>query len=221
MKNEALINRLKEVKVIFFDLDGTLIDTECLYFRFWKEAAKLYGYELSDEEALHLRSLDGKIGKEFFKEISGGFLDYDIVRNKRMELMNNYFLTHDIVVKDDVFPLLEKLNKEGKELYIVTANKVEKANKILIDTRLFPYFKGVISAKDVTNGKPAPDVYNYAKSKVNVDSKDIIVFEDSPNGVISASKANLDVVMLVDMSEPKNDEKEYINYLIHSFSEIL
>ena len=40
-----------------FDLDGTLIDTEKLYRKYWPMALKDYGYELSDERALMLRSL--------------------------------------------------------------------------------------------------------------------------------------------------------------------
>ena len=43
---------------VFVDLDGTLIDTEGMYMRFWIEASDFCGYRLSKEEELGLRSLE-------------------------------------------------------------------------------------------------------------------------------------------------------------------
>ena len=54
---------MTEMRTVFFDLDGVLLDTEPLYRRFWKEAANKCAYELSDEEALSLRSLDGTLAR--------------------------------------------------------------------------------------------------------------------------------------------------------------
>ena len=113
---DELKNKIKETKCFFFDLDGTLIDTEKVYFKYWKIASKLYGYELSDEEALNVRSLDGRIGKAFIEEISGGILDYTSVRNKRIEMMNEYFLTHPIEVKPYAIEFLELLRRSNKKI---------------------------------------------------------------------------------------------------------
>ncbi len=44
---EIAKKKIEESSILFFDLDGTLIDTEKLYFRFWKEATKFFGYEIS------------------------------------------------------------------------------------------------------------------------------------------------------------------------------
>ena len=68
----ALIDKFE---VYFFDLDGTLIDTEKLYFRFWKEASKFYGYELSDSEALSFQSLERNEGRRKMKEYSKFYFD--------------------------------------------------------------------------------------------------------------------------------------------------
>ena len=92
---EGIINKINEVDTLFFDLDGTIIDTEPLYFRFWKEASKYYGFELTDEQALSMRSRDRTSAKEFIESISNGQLDYVKTREKRTELMNQYFETHE------------------------------------------------------------------------------------------------------------------------------
>ena len=45
------------VKAVLFDMDGTLIDTEKYYRIFWPMALKQFGYEMTDEQALSMRSL--------------------------------------------------------------------------------------------------------------------------------------------------------------------
>ena len=69
---QVLKDKIEEVDTLFFDLDGTIIDTEPLYFRFWKEAASFYGFEMSDEQALAMRSRDRTSAKEFIESISNG-----------------------------------------------------------------------------------------------------------------------------------------------------
>ena len=49
--------REKMVHTVIFDLDGTLIDTEKYFKVFWRQAAAHFGYEMSEEQALSLRSL--------------------------------------------------------------------------------------------------------------------------------------------------------------------
>nr|MCR5185436.1 HAD family phosphatase [Bacilli bacterium] len=158
---KKLKERIANTDYLFFDLDGTLIDTEPLYQRFWKEASKYYGYELSDEEELTFRSLDAYLGAIKIKEYSHGLLDYDQVKEMRIALMKEYFSNHEIIVKKDAIKFLKTLKEAGKHIFIVTANKVEKANNILLQTKLMPYVEGVISAKDVKRGKPYPDVFLY------------------------------------------------------------
>ena len=217
--NTSLKEIINKCDTIFFDLDGTLIDTEPLYFRFWKEATKFYGRELTDSEALSMRSRDKESAKAFFLEIGNGQLNYDLVKAKRIELMSAYLKDHPIGVKEGVLEYLTKLNKQGKSLYIVTANTVEKACKIHESVGLTHLFKGVISAKDVARGKPFPDVYLKACEVVNKKPEQVIVFEDSPNGLMSSYSAGCFTVMVEDMSKYNNEE--YVDAYISSFNELL
>lgn len=222
MKND--IERLKRIidnkEDFFFDLDGTLIDTEKLYFKFWKEASKFYGYELKDEEALSMRSLEEKSAIELFDKYSNGVLDYKITKLKRIELMNEYFINHPIEIKEGAKEFLLLLKKKNKKIYIVTANAIEKANKIIGEIGFINLIDGVISAKNVNRGKPYPDVYLYAVKKTNTNSNEAIVFEDSPNGLLSSSRAGLYTVMIEDMS--KYDESmDYVDSYISSFIDLI
>ena len=220
-KNIDLIkSKIKKVDTIFFDLDGVLIDTEKLYFRFWKEAASFYGYELSDEDALAMRSRDPIDAKEFFKTISNGLLDYDLVRAKRVELMDAYLLEHPIELKPFAIETLEKLKNDKKKLYIVTANKVDKATKICDFLHINEYFVAIISAKDAPRGKPFPYVYIEACKQVDKEPKDVLVFEDSPNGLKASHDAGCFTVMVEDLT-PYDENMGCADGVISSLEEII
>lgn len=220
-KNVELIKqKLNEADVIFFDLDGTLIDTEHLYFRFWKEACAFFGYEMSDEEALSMRSRDSQSGMEYLDKISKGKLDYYRVKEKRIELMSLFLKTHPIKMKDGARELLRKLRKENKKLYVVTANTVEKATRIITSLRLQIYFEKVISAKDVKRGKPFPDVYIEGAKSIGVNPKDIVVFEDSPNGLKSSYSAGCFTIMAEDLT-PYTEDMDYVDGAVSSLEELL
>ena len=212
--------KIEESKILFFDLDGTLIDTEKLYFRFWKEASKFYGNELSDEEALNFRSRDPKSAAEYLKEIGKADLDYSKTKEKRIELMNEYFLTHPIEIKEGAIELLSKYKKEDKRIYIVTANKVEKAEKIIRSLNFMNLIDGIISAKDVQRGKPYPDVYLKACEVVGASPKDVVVFEDSPNGLLSSYRAGCFTLMVEDLT-PCTEDMNYVDASVNSLRELM
>ena len=212
--------KIEESKILFFDLDGTLIDTEKLYFRFWKEAARFYGYELRDEDALSLRSTERNSGFSLFMEISDGKLNYDMVREKRIELMDEYFRNNPYEIKDGTIELLTKYKKENKRIYIVTANAVEKAERIMKTCGFFDLIDGIISAKDVKRGKPFPDVYLKACEVVGASPSEVVTFEDSPNGLLSSYRSGCFTLMVEDLT-PYDESMNYVDAAVSSLRELL
>lgn len=210
---------LDRFDIFFFDLDGVLINTEPLYFRFWKEASLFYGHEMSDEEALNMRSLDPVLGQEFFDSFHKD-LNYKTVREKRKELMYKYLENHPIDLKEGAIEVLTYLRKNNKHVYIVTANKKDKATRIMKEVGLFDLADDIISAKDAKRGKPFPYVYLDACKFVNKKPEEVIVFEDSPNGLKSSHGAGCFTVMVEDMSLYSKD-MDYVDLVIHSLNELL
>lgn len=78
----------KKIKAVIFDMDGTLIDTEKYYRMFWPKALAHFGYEMTDEQALTMRSLGQPYAPQHLKEMfRDPDLDYTAIRNYRKQIM--------------------------------------------------------------------------------------------------------------------------------------
>ena len=74
------------IKAVIFDMDGTLIDTEKYYRIFWPKALAHFGYEMSDEQALSMRSLGQPYAPQHLKDMfKDSDLDYAAIRRYRKE----------------------------------------------------------------------------------------------------------------------------------------
>lgn len=190
---------------IIFDLDGTLIDTEKLYRKYWPMALADYGYELSDERALMLRSLGRPFAPAQFKEWYGQDFDYDLVRKRRKEYVEGHIEKHGVELRPGVIELLDYLKEKNITTAIATATDLERTTKYLEMTGINGRFEQIICATMVKRGKPAPDIYEYVCSKLNALPSDCYAVEDAPNGVKSAYTAGLNVIFVPDQA-PSDEE---------------
>ncbi len=193
---------MEQIEAVLFDMDGTLIDTEGYYRIFWPRALAEFGYQMTDEQALSMRSLGRPFAPARLREWFGEELDYFAVREKRKELMEEALVRDGIKVKPGAEALLAFLRERGITAAVVTATDRERADRYLAQTGLAPYFDRVVSAVQVRQGKPAPDIYLYACEELGVRPEVCVAVEDSPNGILSAHRAGCRVIMVPDQTEP-------------------
>lgn len=189
-------------KAVLFDMDGTLTDTEKYYQKAWPESLAHFGYEMSAEKPLILRSLGRPYALEQFKEWYGDDFDYWEVRNYRKQLVEGILKKTGIPLKPGAKEILKWLRDNGVFVALVTANDKDRAERYTKKIGLFEYFDAIVCADMVEYGKPAPDIYAYACRELNVNPKDTLAVEDSPNGCMSAYGAGCNVVMVPDLTEP-------------------
>lgn len=205
---------------VIFDLDGTLIDTEKYYRIFWPKALAEFGYTLTDEQALSLRSLGRPFAPALFKEWFGEDFDYVKVRQRRKDMMEEYFNREGIRKKPGAEALLSELREKKITAAIATASDLERTERYLKRVGLLNYFDKLISATQVAEGKPAPDIYLYACSELGLSPEQCIAVEDSPNGVLSAYGAGLRVIMVPDQTRPDKELEKYLYACVDSLADI-
>lgn len=201
---------LQDIKVFIFDLDGLLLDTEMVYNKCWREAIQYCGYNLTYENALELRSLDSNLAKDFLIKLFGSDFDYLKVKQKRNELMKQYFAQNGINAKKGAKELLAYCKENNYTIAIASASDktqiYEKLNIAGIDTK----FDFIVSTKSLERGKPYPDIYIHTCMQLKVEPKEVLVFEDSPNGVKAAYDAGCNVIMIPDLTKPTIDIEKMI-----------
>lgn len=86
-----------------------------------------------------------------------------------------------------------------------TAFKVKSSENGL----LFDLFDGnIVCGDEVSNGKPAPDLFLAAASRLGMDPKDCLVFEDAPSGVEAAVNAGMQVIWIPDVNLDRDEKHE-------------
>ncbi|MGP1404214.1 MAG: HAD family hydrolase [Catonella sp.] len=197
-------------KAVLFDMDGLIIDTEKHYQKAWIQAAKELGFNMTVKEQLYLRSCTKKYAEPIMQKFFGPDFDYDKVRNRRKEIMDEDLKKFGIEKKPYVDEILDFLKEEGIKRALVTATHETKAREYLKEIELEEKFDKVICADMVENGKPDPDIYLFACEKIGEKPSDCLALEDSPNGVRSAYSAGVDVIMVPDLSEPDEELNKII-----------
>ncbi|MCR5420453.1 MAG: HAD family phosphatase [Lachnospiraceae bacterium] len=207
-------------KTLFFDLDGVLLDTEPLYRRFWMEAIVKCGYDMREEEALALRSLDASLSRAWFEKRYGSDI-YDTVRNTRKQLMEAYRDEHKIEAKAGAAELLKEMEEKKIRYFIVTASPLSRVERYKKDAGLLIDPALVISTKMIARGKPYPDVYLEAQRIANCAPGDSVAIEDSPNGIRSAKAAGCITVMIPDLTQPTAEDLQYCDKILKDLSEVI
>lgn len=209
------------MRAVIFDMDGILIDTERWLNKYWCQAALEAGFAMKPEHALAIRSLDGKLTEPYLQSIFGEEFDYQAIRNHRRELFNAHIEKYGVDKKPGVDEILDYLKEKGIKAAVATATEPVRAKEYLTAIGVYEKFDKVISAKTVKNGKPAPDVYLFACEELGEKPEDCFAVEDSPNGIMSAYRAGLRVVMVPDLTEPDEETAKLLTKKVSKLDEMI
>lgn len=177
---------------LIFDCDGVLVDSEPLSCGAWLPVLARRGI------AATLFEIEAFIGKsdsavvEYFEGRYPGLLGGDIIAEREAE----YAATASEKLR--AFPgireILIELNSNSVELAVASSARPTKIDFNLKTTGLEELLKIRCSAVEVAHGKPAPDLFLLASSRLNCPANRAIVVEDSLPGIVAARSAGMQVI---------------------------
>ncbi len=186
-------------KAALFDLDGTLVDSEPLFEHSEKALLADWGIDL-DEALIH--ELYGQSAMGFFRILGAHFPDnalFKVPLEERLAAKTRAYLkiAHGRI---PVFPRMEafarNLAVRGVPLALASSSTHEIIDFELAETGMAGLFPVRVSAVDVLQGKPEPDVFIEAARRLGVDPGDCVIFEDSFLGYRAARASGGFVVAL-------------------------
>ena len=210
-----------EILGVAFDLDGTLLDTETLYKRFWTEAAVKMGYPMREEHALMIRATAAPVAEKILKEHVHPDIDFYGVRELRRVLMEAYVDEHGVEPKAGMFELLDDLKARGIRMVVATATQPDRARKYLKMVGAEHYFDEIICVCMVPRGKPAPDIYLLAAERMGLRPDQVLAVEDAPSGIQSAYAAGLHRVLIPDQDQPSEELCAMCDAVVPSLADLI
>jgi len=197
---------------IYWDCDGTLMDTETSYGLAWKEHLSDFGLEISEEETRQWVGIDDRLVHSFYAKN----VDLDNFEKTMASLGKIIEGTlNEKLIFQDAKILLEETNNRGWTSACASASPYELLKNKLIKANIFDYFSYVIGGDQVERNKPYPDIYNKAISELKTTKN--IVIEDSPPG-ISSGKASGSFVVAIDRGIFSKDELNKADLIVENLS---
>ncbi|MBU0686711.1 MAG: beta-phosphoglucomutase family hydrolase [Candidatus Margulisbacteria bacterium] len=173
-----------QLKGAIFDLDGVVVNTVPLHFKAWKRMFEEYGHTFTMDD--YLAKVDGRPRMEgaaaILTELS--FEQVMEAGNKKQSYFVEYLEADPIVTFPSTISLIHELEARGVKLAAASSSK--NATRILQKIDMLDKFAVNVSGNDFKKGKPDPEIFLMAASKMGLKPSECIVFEDAKSGVDAA-----------------------------------
>ena len=181
---------MSKIKAILFDMDGVLIDAKDWHFEALNEALDLFGAKISIYD--HLVTFDGLPTSHKLEMLtSAGKLPIDLhpIINKMKQKHTMRMILNKCKPTFNHQYALSKLHAEGYKM-AVCSNSIRKSVEVMIEQAgIDKYFEFYVSNQDVLKGKPDPEMYNLAMSKLGFMPEECLILEDNENGIKAANSS--------------------------------
>ena len=200
------------IRLVIFDMDGLMFDTEQITCRAFMEKGVEYGLPLDKEKFVQILGLNSTSIISQYQELYGDRVDgeklYREIGGRKQEILEKERLP----VKKGLFELLDAIEKAGIKKAVASGSDQEVIDRFVTDAGLKERFDMMISSKAVERGKPYPDVFLEICRQLEVAPSDTLVLEDSDNGVKAAVAGGIPVINIPDLVEiPKNLQEQCLD----------
>lgn len=209
------------MKAAIFDMDGTLLDSMWV----WEKLAHNYLESIDvvppSDLRENLKPLSLLEGCYYMKDRFKLQKSAEEINQEMEKLLESYY-AEKFELRPYVIELLDKLKDNNVKMCLATATADHLVSKAFKRIGIEDYFEFIQTSNNTGIGKQDPEFFRIAISKLNVEPKDIWVFEDALHCIKSAKKCDLKVVAIKEDTalDDLEEIKKYADILINEFNEL-
>ena len=178
-------------RAVLWDLDGTLVDSEQDHWRAWKETLEGAGIAITHQDFLSSfgQRNDAILAKWLGENAAAGKIE-QIGHDKEERY-------RELVRQEGLLPLpgaaewVARLHDDGWRQAIASSAPRSNVETVLDALQMRRWFEAAVSAEDVREGKPAPDVFLAAAARLGAQPHGCVVVEDARAGIEAAQRAGM------------------------------
>lgn len=183
---------MNTVKGLFFDMDGTLVDTLDANIEAYTKAVKEIDRSLTRK--MYVSTYGMRVDaflKLYFPDISDA--EIEIVKQTKAKLYPSYL--HLAKPNHQLINFVRTL-RDSHTTALVTMAQINNAKSVIEATNIGDLFDFIISGDSVKNAKPHPESYLLALEKAKLKANEVVAFEDSKSGIDAAKAAGISVITI-------------------------
>ena len=194
-------------KVIIFDVDGTLVETEEVHRAAFNETFKKWNLSWYWDQQTYRELLKVSGGKQrlmhyliYSTSRTPNFSQEEIIQlHKEKTELYAYFLSKNkLEPRDGVLDVIKGAKSRNIKLAIATATSLENVEMLIEniwDKTIDEIFAVVATGNEVLANKPSPEIYKLVIKKLRTDATHCIAIEDSLNGLLSSKGAGIKTII--------------------------
>ncbi len=192
-------NSRPALAAVIFDMDGLMFDSERIVQMSWNITGDRLGYKRLGDNIYHTLGMNAARRKIYFQSIYGPDFPYEAFHQYTRSVFQEIVRENGIPMKPGLTELLDFLKSSGIRAAVATSSSQDYAMRNLKNAGIDSCFSGFLTGNMVTQGKPAPEIYEKACRLIGVSPWEALALEDSPNGIRSAHAAGLRPIMIPDL----------------------
>ncbi|MBT3201414.1 MAG: HAD family phosphatase [Phycisphaerales bacterium] len=210
-------NNTNTTRAVIFDMDGVLVDSYQAHFESWRQAARIHGLDMTEQQ---FAETFGRTSREIIDAIWGDLVSDELAEqwDDQKEIAYRELLAADFPEMNGAGQLLNMLDLAGFKLAVGSSGPPENV-KLVLERLGSDLFSAAVTARDVTHGKPHPEVFLKAAAKLHVDPSRCAVVEDASAGIQAARSAGMTAIAITGTA-PRELLSEQADLVIDSLAEL-
>lgn len=180
-------------EAVIFDMDGVLVDSEIVYFKWILQFMKENEYHIPRRYVEKLIGLSSKQSVQILADLLGS-VQGSKLWNDYLEACEKYPFSYEKILNPGVREVLIFLSQKGLKIGLASASDKNEIKEMLLETDLTDYFDIVLSGEQFEESKPNPEIYCIAARLLGTTPQNCIVIEDSDYGIQAGKSAGAYVI---------------------------